>query len=251
MPHRLITIPASHYCDKARWALERAGIAFVEDGHAPLFHWRKTRPLGLKTVPVLVVQGGPVLGESTDILLWADKQLPADKRLFPVEPELLAAVQQWEETFDRKAGPYARRIVYHYLLQDRNLTVDTVAVQAPLWEKAAFHLAFPVIAKLMRKGMSVNAKRTAESVQKLDALMDEVAAALGDRQFLVGDRLTAADLTWATLTAPILAPDEYPTQLPRLDQMHPELAEKITAWRKHPAGQHALRLYREQRRARA
>lgn len=30
-PSRLLTIPISHYCEKARWALEHAGIPYRED----------------------------------------------------------------------------------------------------------------------------------------------------------------------------------------------------------------------------
>ena len=30
---RLITIPISHYCEKARWALDRAALAFREERH--------------------------------------------------------------------------------------------------------------------------------------------------------------------------------------------------------------------------
>ena len=29
----LITIPISHYCEKARWALDRAGVAYRERAH--------------------------------------------------------------------------------------------------------------------------------------------------------------------------------------------------------------------------
>jgi glutathione S-transferase len=35
---RLITIPISHYCEKARWALERAGIAYREERHIQGVH---------------------------------------------------------------------------------------------------------------------------------------------------------------------------------------------------------------------
>ena len=31
MPTRLITIPFSHDCEKALWALERAGVAYTEE----------------------------------------------------------------------------------------------------------------------------------------------------------------------------------------------------------------------------
>ena len=54
---RLVTIPYSHYCEKARWALERGRAAFVEETHAPLFAWRGAlRAGGRRTVPVLVTE---------------------------------------------------------------------------------------------------------------------------------------------------------------------------------------------------
>jgi glutathione S-transferase len=30
---RLVTIPISHYCEKARWSLERAGLEYREERH--------------------------------------------------------------------------------------------------------------------------------------------------------------------------------------------------------------------------
>jgi glutathione S-transferase len=37
---RLITIPISHYCEKARWALERAGLPYREERHVQGIHRR-------------------------------------------------------------------------------------------------------------------------------------------------------------------------------------------------------------------
>ena len=33
----LITIPLSHYCEKARWALDRVALSYREEPHAPRF----------------------------------------------------------------------------------------------------------------------------------------------------------------------------------------------------------------------
>jgi glutathione S-transferase len=35
---RLITIPVSHYCEKARWALTKLKLPYVEEAHMPPFH---------------------------------------------------------------------------------------------------------------------------------------------------------------------------------------------------------------------
>ena len=34
--HRLITIGPSHYCEKARWALDFFGVIFSEEPHRPV-----------------------------------------------------------------------------------------------------------------------------------------------------------------------------------------------------------------------
>ena len=37
-PAILLTFPSSHYCEKARWALDYAGANYVEEPHFPAFH---------------------------------------------------------------------------------------------------------------------------------------------------------------------------------------------------------------------
>jgi len=71
---RLITIPISHYCEKARWALERAGLPYREERHVQGIHRMAARRAGGgATVPVLVAGDG-VLGQSREILAWVDRR---------------------------------------------------------------------------------------------------------------------------------------------------------------------------------
>ncbi|TMK38915.1 MAG: hypothetical protein E6G56_13205, partial [Actinobacteria bacterium] len=83
---RLITIPISHYCEKARWALERAEMPYREERHVQGIHRVAARRAGGgATVPVLVTPEG-TLGESEQILAWIDEHVPAEQRLFPTQP---------------------------------------------------------------------------------------------------------------------------------------------------------------------
>ena len=83
---RLVTIPISHFCEKARWALARAGVPYREERHVQGIHMLAARRAGGgSTVPVLVTDDG-VLGESADILAWADERTPAHERLYPEDP---------------------------------------------------------------------------------------------------------------------------------------------------------------------
>ena len=83
---RLITIPISHYCEKARWALERAGIPYREEPHVQGLHRWSTRggPAAASTVPVLVTPEGAI-GESEQILEWVDARSEPAARLFGAE----------------------------------------------------------------------------------------------------------------------------------------------------------------------
>jgi glutathione S-transferase len=65
----------------------------------------------------------------------------------------------------------------------------------------------------------------------------------------VGDRFTAADLTFASLAAPIVVPEGHPAMRPgSLDALAPEHRALIEWVRATPAGAHVTRLYREERR---
>ena len=67
------------------------------------------------------------------------------------------------------------------------------------------------------------------------------------RGYLVGDRFTAADLTFAALAAPVLLPPEYGWPLPSIDDGPIELLELRDRLRSRPAGTFALRLYKHER----
>src|SRR5262249_53263998 len=65
---RLITIPISHYCDRARWGLELAGVPYREERHVQMLHRLALRRAGAgHTVPVLIADG-EMLTDSADIL---------------------------------------------------------------------------------------------------------------------------------------------------------------------------------------
>ena len=67
------------------------------------------------------------------------------------------------------------------------------------------------------------------------------------RRYLVADRFSAADLAFAALAAPLVVPPEYGTPLPQPEDLPAHMAERVRAWREHPAGRFAMRLFAEQR----
>ena len=70
--NRLITIPISHYCERARWALDRSSVPYEESQHLQFFaSLHAKRAGGRRTVPVLSCEDGTVLNDSGTIALFA------------------------------------------------------------------------------------------------------------------------------------------------------------------------------------
>ena len=245
---RLVTIPFSHYCEKARWALDRAGMSYDEEMHLPVFHSVAVRRAGgTRMVPVLVTPHGPI-EDSTRIVEWIDAMLPEERRLFPHEAALRAEVSRWEDRFDRDLGPATRRWGYGHILTDRARALAILGRYAPAWEFAALKLAWPAARALIGRGLGVTPDGVARSFAKVNAVFDDVGAALADgRRYLAGDRFTAADLAFASLAAPALLPDGYAKWLGGRDEMPPSMRPQVEAWRATLAGRYGLRLYDDER----
>jgi glutathione S-transferase len=237
--HRLITIPISHYCEKARWALDRAGIEYVEERHVQaISRFPSRRAGGTGTTPVLVTPDGRVLPDSDDILAYAGDDLRTR------DPEV-RAVSRW---LDRNLGLPDRRLIYAHVLPHKEILLRFNNNGVPAWEAAALRLLWPAIVPWASKQLGIR-PGSAERDEKLTwHAFDTVAGWLADgRPYICGSTFTAADLTFGALSAAVIAPPRYGTPLPQPEDSPPEVAAMVNRFREHPAGVFALRLYREQR----
>lgn len=245
-PARLITIRFSHFCEKARWGLTRAGVPYIEDFHSPLFHVRPVRRAGAKrTTPVLVLPDR-VLADSTEILKYCDSVGAA---LYPTEPALRREVADWEDLFDDALGPSVRRLAYFLLFQVPPHFVTTLfRSAAPPDEAKWIGLTTPLVRFLMKKGMKIDAAASERSRAKMEGVLERVETLLADgRRFLVGDRFTAADLTFASLFAPLVAPPEYGAPMPGFMEIPEPFAALRETSLARPAGRYTRRMFREHR----
>jgi glutathione S-transferase len=244
--YRLITIPPSHYCEKARWALDRAGIAYREEGHPPLLHRVATKlGKGGRTTPVLVA-GDRVLPDSTDILQFIDVEHANGWRPYPSDSQLRAEAEELEELFDTRLGPHTRRLAYFHLMQDNRLFLLSVSAGVSRGERLIFVAFAPLIKKMMRLGMKIHDEGAQRSLGFVRQIFDTVGELLSDgRPFLVGRNFSAPDLTFAALAAPVLLPRKYGSPLPSLAEVPSEFSAQVEEFRSSPAGAFALRMYRD------
>jgi glutathione S-transferase len=245
IPH-LHSITVSHYCEKVRWALTRLQISYSEENHLPGFHMLANfKRGGSRTVPCLFTQEGTI-PDSTDILHWLDKQVAPPLRLFPngADREEVAALEQ---RFDLQLGPHTRRFIYFYLLQQPSLAQELLSQKGPANERRLLPLLWPGLTVMMRKSMNITEAASQRSLAKITAEFDFADQLLSDgRAYFCGNRFSAADLTFAALAAPVLAPAEYSVALPDINLLPDALKEQIVQFRKRPSGQKALEWFREE-----
>jgi glutathione S-transferase len=246
---RLVTIPISHYCEKARWALERAGIPYREERHVQGVHRIAARRAGGgDTVPVLVTPDG-ALGESEEILIWVDERTPPEQRLFPADPGERAEVMHLCRRLDERLGPTGRRLMYIHMLAQPKLMLRFNNQGVPRWEDRLLRTGWPVIVRWARRELGIRPGIEVEDEAAVWEEFDHVAELLSDHhEYLCGDRFGAADLTFAALSAAVVVPPVYGVPLPQPETLPAHTATLVQHARDHPAGRYALKLFAERRR---
>lgn len=244
-PAVLVTMPHSHYAEKARWALDRVGFPYREEPHIPLFHRIATRRHGGGSVPVLAC-GDERLVDSTQILAHADAACGGG--LYPDRADLRREVESLEERFDEGLGPHTRRWAYSLLLPETRLLRRAMSRGVPRLEAVMLPALMPAILKLIRSALRITPESAARSLQRVRGIFAEVDGRLADgRRYLVGDRFSAADLTFAALAAPVIFPEGYRASYLAFDEAPAAMREEALRLRDGAAGRFALRLYAEER----
>jgi glutathione S-transferase len=244
---RLITIPFSHYCEKARWALERAGVAFVEDAYLPMMHLVPMRRAGGKTVPV-VVADGRVYADSADIVAYADGRAPAERKLYPTDADARREVDAIEAEANAKFGRATRLFAYHHGLPRASVLADMVRPGLTRLQALVMPALVPLAGVLIRRAYRIDDASAARAQATVRRVFSDFSKRLEGKRYFLGDRFTAADLTFAALAAPVVLPEGHPAMASRLDGLAPEHRALVEELRATPAGAHVTRMYREERR---
>jgi len=246
---RLVTIPISHYCEKARWALERARMPYREERHVQGIHrFAARRAGGGATVPVLVTPEGAI-GESQEIVAWIDQRTLPERRLFPEKSDARHEVERLCRRFDVELGPRGRRLMYIHMLAQRELVLRFNNAGVPAWEDRALRYGWPLVVRFLRRELDIRPGIESADEAAVWREFDYVAELLGDgRAHLCGDRFGAADLTFAAMSASVVVPPAYGVPLPQPHLLASNTAALVERAREHPAGRYALALFAKHRR---
>lgn len=257
-PPRLLTIPFSHFNEKARWGLDRCGIAHREIGalpglHVPMVAWQ-TRSLGVDdpdggsrfATPVLVPADGPPVHGSSAILRWAEARGDGTTPLYPA-----ADCARLDMQYAQRLGVPARLFAYGWLVADAPLAHRFAAANAGALQARAFRALWPSLRAGLRRGFGITPASIVNAQSQLRAEVAAVSRSLGRHRYLVGTRFTAADLALACMLAPALLvqrEEGFGAWYPGLDEVPQEIADFARELRATRAGAHALRMFAEERR---
>lgn len=259
MPWRLITIRPSHYNERARWALDRFELAYDEQPYMPMLHvgavaaavlpggkGQADRVSTRLSTPVLIADG-QVIADSGEILAWVDRRFGDSRTALHWSPRSA----ELEQGFAERLGPDARRLAYHYILDDDEGMRELAERNVPRLQARLFVGLLPVVRRIIRDKLRVNEDHAARSQTRIDEVFADVEQRLADgRPYLLGDRFSGADLTFASLSALALMvqPSEgYGAWLPPIDRAPPAFASLARRLRDTVAGRFALRMFAEER----
>jgi len=242
----LYVFDISHYCEKARWALDYLGIDYRLRHLMPGAHIRLARKLGVAgtTLPILV-DGELALQGSAHIIDWAQAQsASAAHNLASSDDQAGFAIEQ---RLDDVFGVHVRRYYYSDALLTQPATVKPMFAQHLRWpQQLLLHLAWNKIVGLMIRGMDLGAAQGRESRQIIEAELDWLDGQLADgRQYLVGERFSRTDLCAASLLSPLAMPPQHPAYH-RL-QLPPAVAADLAIWQQRPVLRWVDEMYRRHR----
>ena len=205
---KLITFCISHYCEKARWALDRQGIDYEEIGWPPGVHMMLSKHHGAEatTLPI-VLDGAQVIQDSKTIMDWADDHVQGDTASLT-----LPGSRDIERRADDAIGVNVRRLFYAE-------TLPTVPerVKPELFRDASTRhrivgdMMWPITRRMMMRKYDITSSAAAESRAKLERELDWLDGKLADgRHYLMGDRFSRADITVASLLALFSRTEQIP-----------------------------------------
>jgi glutathione S-transferase len=193
-------IPVSHFCEKVRWALDFKSLAYRSVPVNP-FTRRELAAVGESRQVPVIKHGEKVVADSSEIVRYLDEVCP-DPPLVPMtEPERSECLEI-ERIADEHLGPMVRRVAYEWVFRDRRQFARLM-----LPHRWPARLANPLrrlaIPPMVRRHFGMTRARLAADRTELPVLLRDLTARRRGRRHYVGDTLTIADITVASLLGPL------------------------------------------------
>ena len=236
----------SHFNEKVRWALDHKGLSHKRTDLLPGPHAHTIRKLtGQTQTPVLRINDQYVHDSA-----WIIERL---ELIFTDAPSLLPANEADRERareiarhFDFVVGPAARICAFVAMLDQPDYIARMFSTGKPKFTRALYRALLPLVKGRLKDANGITSTHAiAEADRLLTSNMQSLAKLIGKDGYLAGDSFSVADLTAASLIAPLIDPPHPDMKKP--GPMPERLAELTEKWRNHAAGRWALEMYERHR----
>jgi glutathione S-transferase len=210
---KLWHLKISLYSEKVRWALDYKGVDAERLKPTPGLHPLKalwlTRGHG-RTLPVLELDGRRY-GDSTAAIAALEARFP-EPPLYPARPDALRRALELETFFDDEVAPPIRHALFHELWRDREHSPELLPkLFGQSLVTRSRHLGNTIGRVWTRSLYGVGPESRAKTAREMVVRgLDRLERELDDREYLVEDRFTVADLTAAAVFHPLVLPPEGP-----------------------------------------
>ena len=239
----LYVFAISHFCEKARWALDYLGIDYALKFTPPGLHQLLAKRLGVPrtSLPIIVVDGKATQG-SAAIIDWAESVTTSGSMRLSAD-NAREEGRQIEKRLDKVAGVHVRRYYYSEALVKYPQTVRPLFMHGVTKrEKLIVWATWGAMRKVMIKGMDLGPEQGQDSRHIVDEELTWLDEILADgRDYLVGSEFSRTDLTAASLLAPLVLPKEHPVYADM--KLPPQMAEDLAKWENRPTLQWIRKIY--------
>lgn len=241
----LYTFGPSHYCEKARWALDLSCVAYREVRWAPGPHVIAARRIAPgSSLPILDGADGVIQG-SCSIIDWLEAmgRAPWHHATASAERDDIAALTARAN----RLGDAIRRLVYATGLSTQPTRLaQQLFAGTSLGQRSAAWPMWPVTRQLIMRGLRATASDIPHARACVEQELDALDAILSDgRRYLLGGRLTRADIATASLLSPIAMPAHHPVY--RDTVRWDALQQTVVAYRDRRCVNWATHLYEHHR----
>ena len=239
----LYQFPASHYNEKARWALDLKRVPHQRVSLLPGPHVPKMKRLSGRTQTPVLVDRTKVVAGSAAILAYLEQRFP-DPPLEPSDPGERERALAIAATFDQKVGPAVRLAKFFEVMCGEFAVRTFCAEKAPL-TRTLYRASFPLVHLIMKRSMEINAENAEKGREETQYALDYVVRESGTSGYLIGDSFSLADLTCAALLMPAVEVADLGG--PPLAETDAERAW-LQRWADHPGAAWVREIYRRHRR---
>lgn len=237
---RFLEFSHSHYCKAARWALDFNGVDYKRVPLLPGFHFFTVKRHAPRlSVPVLIDSDAVVQG-SHRIMEYCNNNFSGE-RLMPQDPDQAKTVETIARQADKNIGIPLRATIYDRMLHDRAAVLHCFMQRSPAYKRLIFRAFYPGAKHLIRRVYT----RSGDYIETAKSRFDQELAKLDHRvdgcRFLVGDRLSRADITVASMLSICLFPPEHTADWPVITD--PELNRFRNKYLQRPVFRWARRIY--------